>query len=162
MWVLSRKPLFIQPQINISTVSQRHLRGLSIYSCDSPSKASNYLVPSIKTDDSLLFPKRAMILHRINGYLVLILLIPSTVAGAVVARRAWVRLTQRRTLKTRLMAALFWCRFGGELNVQSGFYTVTLLIILCASFGITNVKHTRKHRKWMLREYVFLEIVGAY
>jgi len=73
--------------------------------------------------------RRAMILHRINGYLVLILLIPSTVGGAVVARRA----------------------FGGELNVQSGFYTVTLLIILCASFGITNVKHTRKHRKWMLR-----------
>jgi hypothetical protein len=31
-----------------------------------------------------------MILHRINGYLVLLLLVPSTVCGAVVARRAYV------------------------------------------------------------------------
>jgi len=70
-----------------------------------------------------------MIFHRINGYLVLIFLIPSTVCGAVVARRA----------------------FGGDLNVQSAFYVIGTLIIFCAAMGITNVKRTRMHRKWMLR-----------
>jgi len=73
--------------------------------------------------------RRAMIFHRINGYLVLIFLIPSTVCGAVVARRA----------------------FGGDLNVQSAFYVIGILIIFCAAMGITNVKRTRTHRKWMLR-----------
>lgn len=33
-------------------------------------------------------PKNAVIFHRINGYLVLVFLIPSTVCGAIVARRA--------------------------------------------------------------------------
>jgi hypothetical protein len=77
--------------------------------------------------------RRAVILHRINGYLVLALLIPSTVSGAIVARRA----------------------FGGELNVQSSFYTLSFLIVFSALSGIMNVKQTRKHRKWMLRTVTF-------
>jgi hypothetical protein len=32
--------------------------------------------------------KRAVIWHRINGYLTLALLIPSTICGAIMARRA--------------------------------------------------------------------------
>jgi len=80
--------------------------------------------------------RRAMILHRINGYLTLTLLIPSTVAGAIVARRA----------------------FGGELNVQSAFYVVSLLIVSAASMGIANVKQTRKHRKWMLRTVAYASV----
>jgi len=80
--------------------------------------------------------RRAMILHRINGYMVLILLAASTIGGAVVARRA----------------------FGGDLNVQSAFYVITILIIGSAAMGILNVRRTRTHRKWMLRTVAFAAI----
>ena len=44
-------------------------------------------------------------------------------------------------------------RFGGDLNVQSSFYMVGILIVFSALMGITNAKRsTTKHRKWMLRE----------
>jgi len=76
--------------------------------------------------------RRSVILHRINGYLVLVLLIPSTISGAIAGRRA----------------------FGGDLNVQTSIYVVTLLIIFCAGMGIFNVRRTRKHRRWMLRMVV--------
>jgi len=77
-----------------------------------------------------------MILHRINGYMVLALLTPSTIGGAVVARRA----------------------FGGDLNVQSAFFVIAILILSSAAMGITNVKRTRVHRKWMLRTVAFAAI----
>jgi len=76
--------------------------------------------------------RRSMILHRINGYLVLVFLIPSTISGAIVGRRA----------------------FGGDLNVQTTLYVATLLIIFSAGMGIFNVRRTRKHRRWMLRMVV--------
>ncbi|KDQ55610.1 hypothetical protein JAAARDRAFT_37015 [Jaapia argillacea MUCL 33604] len=77
--------------------------------------------------------RRMMILHRINGYFVLILLIPGIVGGTIVARRA----------------------FGGELNSQSGYYVLGSLIVFSACMGLLNVKQTRKHRKWMLRTVTF-------
>ncbi|KIM81594.1 hypothetical protein PILCRDRAFT_821370 [Piloderma croceum F 1598] len=80
--------------------------------------------------------RRAVILHRINGYMTLALLIPSTICGSVVARRA----------------------FGGDLNVQSAFYTDGILIVFSAGMGITNVRRTRTHRKWMLRTVAFASV----
>ena len=50
-----------------------------------------------------------------------------------------------------LMAAIL-TRFGGDLNVQSAFYIDGILIVFSAGMGITNVRRTRTHRKWMLRE----------
>ncbi|KAG9083744.1 hypothetical protein FRC06_004385, partial [Ceratobasidium sp. 370] len=73
--------------------------------------------------------RRKIILHRVNGYFVLSTLLPATVAGAIVARRA----------------------FGGELNCQAAFYTVGSMTGFAALMGISNVRKTRKHRKWMLR-----------
>ncbi|KIM82605.1 hypothetical protein PILCRDRAFT_820479 [Piloderma croceum F 1598] len=70
-----------------------------------------------------------MVLHRLNGYMVLILLTPSTISGAIVARRA----------------------FGGDLNVQSSFFVVGIMITFASAMGIMYRKQTRKHRKWMLR-----------
>jgi len=70
-----------------------------------------------------------MALHRLNGYLVLALLLPATVCGSIVARRS----------------------FGGDPNTQAAFYVLAILIISSAAMGIINVKRTRKHRKWMLR-----------
>jgi hypothetical protein len=72
-----------------------------------------------------------VIIHRINGYFVLILVIGGTVCGSIVARHA----------------------FGGELNVQSGFWFLGSLIVGAAIMGYLNVRHTTKHRKWMLRTY---------
>lgn len=69
--------------------------------------------------------------HRINGYIALTLVIVGNVGGAVVGRAA----------------------FGGELNSQSAYYTLGGLIVGCGLMGYFNVKHTRKHRKWMLREF---------
>jgi len=81
--------------------------------------------------------RRAVIWHRINGYLTLALLIPSTICGAIMARRA----------------------YGGELNVQTAWYFLTLMIIFSALFGFMNVKkHTRKHRKWMLRTVTYTAV----
>jgi hypothetical protein len=80
--------------------------------------------------------RRAVILHRINGYMVLMLLIPSTVGGSIVARRA----------------------FGGDLNIQSSFFTLCIMIVSSAAFGILNVRQTRKHRKWMLRTVTYAAV----
>jgi len=75
-----------------------------------------------------------MILHRINGYLTLALLIPGTISGAIVGRRA----------------------FGGSPNTQSAYYVSAIMIVGAALTGILNVKNTRKHRKWMLRTVAYL------
>jgi|HubBroStandDraft_6_1064221.scaffolds.fasta_scaffold3154845_1 hypothetical protein len=72
-----------------------------------------------------------MILHRINGYTVLFLLIPGTVCGIIIGRPA----------------------FGGELNTQSAYYCLGSLVVTSAIMGYLNVKQTRKHRKWMLSQW---------
>ncbi|KAG8769304.1 hypothetical protein FRC12_005045 [Ceratobasidium sp. 428] len=77
--------------------------------------------------------RRKIILHRINGYFVLSMLLPATITGAIVARRA----------------------FGGELNSQAAFYILGSMIGFAAFMGISNVRRTRKHRKWMLRTVAY-------
>ncbi|QRW01698.1 hypothetical protein RhiLY_00695 [Ceratobasidium sp. AG-Ba] len=77
--------------------------------------------------------RRKIIIHRINGYFVLLTLIPATVTGSIVARRA----------------------FGGETNTQAAFYTLGSMIGFAAFMGISNVRKTRKHRKWMLRTVAY-------
>jgi Predicted membrane protein (DUF2306) len=75
--------------------------------------------------------KRCVIIHRINGYSVLLLLISGTVSGTIAGRPA----------------------YGGELSAQSGFYVLGSMIVFAAIMGYSNVKKdTREHRKWMLRE----------
>ncbi|KAJ7772225.1 hypothetical protein B0H16DRAFT_1305264 [Mycena metata] len=78
--------------------------------------------------------RRKMILHRLNGYGVLSCLIVGNICGAIVARRS----------------------FGGELNVQSAYYILGLMIVVSGSTGLFYVKKdTRRHRKWMLRMVVY-------
>ncbi|KAK0186322.1 hypothetical protein F5146DRAFT_936235 [Armillaria mellea] len=82
--------------------------------------------------------RRAVIVHRLNGYFVLILLIPSNVCGAIIGYRA----------------------FGGEINAQSMYYTLGILSSGCLIIGLSNVKkNTREHRKWMLRGVVMFSVV---
>lgn len=80
-----------------------------------------------------------MILHRLNGYMTLALIIPGTVAGAIVGRRA----------------------FGGSLATQSAYYTVAVLTVGAALTGYSKVKETRKHRKWMLSKLITPGVVLA-
>jgi len=74
--------------------------------------------------------RRAVILHRLNGYGVSFCLIVGNICGSIIARRS----------------------IGGELNVQSGYYTLGIMVVFAGLMGLYNVKKdTRRHRKWMLR-----------
>ncbi|KAG7441523.1 uncharacterized protein BT62DRAFT_908001 [Guyanagaster necrorhizus] len=82
--------------------------------------------------------RHAILVHRLNGYFVLILLVPSNVCGAIIGYRA----------------------FGGEVNSQSVYYTLGILSAGCLIMGLSNVKkNTREHRKWMLRGVVIFSVV---
>ncbi|PBK64884.1 hypothetical protein ARMSODRAFT_1087744 [Armillaria solidipes] len=82
--------------------------------------------------------RRAVIVHRLNGYFVLILLIPSNVCGAIVGYRA----------------------YGGEINTQSMYYILGIASAGCLIIGYLNVKkETRQHRKFMLRGVVIFSVV---
>jgi len=80
--------------------------------------------------------RRYMVLHRINGYLILLCLIPGMISGAIVGRRA----------------------FGGSPSTQFAYYMSAMMTIVAACLGIGNVKNTRVHRKWMLRMVSYVSI----
>ncbi|KAK7018627.1 hypothetical protein R3P38DRAFT_3399312 [Favolaschia claudopus] len=68
------------------------------------------------------------------SYGVLFCLIVGNICGSIIGRRS----------------------FGGELNAQSGFYALGIMIAFSGLLGIYNVKRdTRRHRKWMLRMVVY-------
>ncbi|KAF9507884.1 hypothetical protein BS47DRAFT_1351076 [Hydnum rufescens UP504] len=74
--------------------------------------------------------------HRINGYIVLALLLPATLFGTIVSRKA----------------------FGGDIADQSGFYSLGILTSLYALEGMRTVHDIPQHRRWMLR---FGALLGA-
>ncbi|THU96060.1 hypothetical protein K435DRAFT_839235 [Dendrothele bispora CBS 962.96] len=79
-----------------------------------------------------------VLIHRLNGYLCAILLIPGNIAGAVVARRS----------------------LGGEINVQAAYYLLAIMLVISMLLGLYNVKrNTRAHRKWMLRSVAYFSVV---
>jgi len=82
--------------------------------------------------------RRYVTLHRLNGYGVLFCLIVGNICGSIIARRS----------------------FGGELNVQSAYYILGIMVVFSGIVGIYNVKRdTRRHRKWMLRMVVYFAAV---
>ncbi|KAF7313261.1 hypothetical protein MKEN_01013000 [Mycena kentingensis (nom. inval.)] len=82
--------------------------------------------------------RRYIALHRLNGYGVLFCLIVGNICGSIVGRRS----------------------FGGELNVQSAYYILGIMVVYSGLLGIYNVKRdTRRHRKWMLRMVVYFSVV---
>lgn len=71
-----------------------------------------------------------MILHRINGYIVFFTLVPGSVAGSIVARRA----------------------FGGDLNSEAAYYTLGFMIGPAGMLGVYFARvNTALHREWMIR-----------
>lgn len=84
--------------------------------------ASFQFIPAIR--------RRKIILHRINGYIVFFTLVPGSVAGSIVARRA----------------------FGGDLNSETAYYTLGFMIGPAGMLGIYFARvNTTLHREWMLR-----------
>ncbi|KAG9079668.1 hypothetical protein FRC06_007595 [Ceratobasidium sp. 370] len=82
--------------------------------------------------------RRKMILHRINGYVVFFTLIPGSVAGSIVARRA----------------------FGGDLNSETAYYTLGFMIGPAGMLGVYFARvDTALHREWMLRMTLWLAIL---
>ncbi|KAJ8085529.1 hypothetical protein PM082_004347 [Marasmius tenuissimus] len=79
-----------------------------------------------------------VLLHRINGYFVILSVFISNVCGAIVTRRS----------------------FGGELNSQAVYYITAIMSNLSLVWAIMNVKrNTRTHRKWMIRGVVYFSVV---
>ncbi|KAF9261104.1 hypothetical protein L218DRAFT_543957 [Marasmius fiardii PR-910] len=73
-----------------------------------------------------------VLLHRLNGYLVLITVFVANVTGGIVARRS----------------------FGGELNSQAVYYVTAIMSNFSLLWAISNVKrNTRIHRRWMMRKF---------
>ncbi|KAJ6510422.1 hypothetical protein C8R45DRAFT_964053 [Mycena sanguinolenta] len=82
--------------------------------------------------------RRAVILHRLNGYGILFCLIVGNICGSIIARRT----------------------IGGELNVQSGYMLLGLMVVVSGILGFYYVKKdTRQHRKWMLRMVTYFAAV---
>ncbi|KIK67900.1 hypothetical protein GYMLUDRAFT_36703 [Collybiopsis luxurians FD-317 M1] len=82
--------------------------------------------------------RRSVFLHRLNGYTCLTLLIVGNICGGIISRRA----------------------FGGEINAQSAYYILAIMLIFSALMGYYQVKrNTRKHRKWMLRSVVYFSAI---
>ncbi|KAG8824803.1 hypothetical protein FRC17_009026 [Serendipita sp. 399] len=83
--------------------------------------------------------KNYMLFHRINGYVVLALLIIGLAGAMIISGHA----------------------FGGDIASAGGLYTLALLVIGCAYMGYYNIKRLQieEHRKWMLRAMVYLSSV---
>jgi hypothetical protein len=76
-------------------------------------------------------------LHRANGYGTLLLIPAGVASGWVVARRA----------------------FGGKPVTQGLFYILGLLILVTGTLGMSKIRDTRQHRKWMLRMASLLGVI---
>ncbi|EEP77114.1 conserved hypothetical protein [Uncinocarpus reesii 1704] len=78
---------------------------------------------------------KAIMLHRINGYVILALSLVSTIGAFMAARHA----------------------FGGSLETQLGIGFVGILFIICMVLGYINIKRLQleQHRAWMLRGWFY-------
>ncbi|KAH8149024.1 uncharacterized protein LAJ45_07000 [Morchella importuna] len=79
---------------------------------------------------------QALIVHRINGYLVLLLLIGGVTGALIITRHA----------------------FGGEVSTQVVSGTVSVVTLVSAFLAYYNIKRLQidQHRKWMLRTMFYM------
>lgn len=86
-----------------------------------------------------LIRKKAILFHRINGYLVILLLLLGCISGLILCRRS----------------------FGGHISTQAA--TGMLAIIVIGSFGMAlyNIKRLQidQHRAWMLRAAFYCGVI---
>lgn len=79
---------------------------------------------------------RAILFHRINGYIVLLLFFVSLAGALMIARRA----------------------FGGGLDIQAGIGALAILTTGSFVISYTNIKKLQieQHRAWMLRGWFYV------
>lgn len=84
--------------------------------------------------------QKALIIHRIDGYIILILLWVATAGALMVARRA----------------------YGGDPYTQAGAYLLSLLTLSASSLAYYNIKRLQidQHRNWMLRAMVYVSALS--
>lgn len=77
-----------------------------------------------------------MIFHRINGYIVLLLLIGGVAGALIITRHA----------------------FGGDISTQTASGTLSVATIISAILAYYNIKRLQidQHRKWMLRTIFYM------
>ncbi|KAG0633839.1 hypothetical protein HOY80DRAFT_1062412 [Tuber brumale] len=80
--------------------------------------------------------KKALLLHRIDGYMFLLLLWVSTGAALAIARRS----------------------FGGTIETQAGVFVLSFLTLTSSSLAYYNIKRLQieQHRAWMLRTMIYM------
>lgn len=79
---------------------------------------------------------RALILHRINGYIVILLVFVSNAGALMIARRA----------------------FGGTILTQTGVGVLAIMITISVTMAYYNIKRLQidQHRAWMLRTMFYM------
>lgn len=79
---------------------------------------------------------KAILVHRVNGYTILVLSLVSTVGALMATRNA----------------------FGGGLDTQSGVGFIGILFVVCMVLGYINIKRLQleQHRAWMLRGWFYV------
>jgi len=79
---------------------------------------------------------KALIVHRINGYIVILLALAGT-AGAIMSTRH---------------------AFGGGMDIQTGVGFLSIIFLVSLVMGYINIKRLQleQHRAWMLRAWVYV------
>ncbi|PVH72991.1 hypothetical protein DL98DRAFT_432153 [Cadophora sp. DSE1049] len=82
---------------------------------------------------------KALLFHRLNGYLLLILSLIGNIGALMIARRA----------------------FGGGLDVQSAVGLLAIITELSLAMAYYNIKHLQidQHRAWMLRAWFYFGVI---
>lgn len=80
-----------------------------------------------------------LLFHRINGYIIIILVLLSNVGALMIARRA----------------------FGGTMAVQTSVGTLVVITTVGLAMGYINIKRLQidQHRAWMLRTMFYLGVI---
>lgn len=82
---------------------------------------------------------KAILFHRINGYIILVLLFLGNIGALMIARRA----------------------FGGDISTQSGVGTLAIMTYIAMAMAYYNVKRLQidQHRAWMLRMAFYMGVI---
>ncbi|QRW09748.1 hypothetical protein RhiLY_08747 [Ceratobasidium sp. AG-Ba] len=82
---------------------------------------------------------KALIVHRIIGYISLFLLVIGTASGFVMGRRS----------------------FGGDITIQTGVVLLGAVTLVAAAIAYYNIKRLQidQHRKWMLRTWFYASTI---
>lgn len=85
---------------------------------------------------------KVLFIHRINGYIILLLVIPSVVGALLIARHT----------------------FGGGLDVQSSVGFLAILFLGSSTMAYINIKRLQieQHRAWMIRAWVYVSFNDHY